>query len=254
MRLKDKVAVITGSNRGIGRGIALAMAKEGADIAINYRSHKDEAEAVAAQIKALGRRVIVQQADVSDRAAVDKLIARTVDELGRVDICVCNAARTVHKPFLNFTNEDMNAVLSVTLMGVFNAGQAAARQMVKQGDGGSILVISSVHAFIPFAGSTAYNTCKGGINNMAHTMAEELCPHRIRVNILEPGWIDTPGEHVLMNSAELLKAGKKLPWGRLGTEAEMGKTAAFLCSDDASYITAANLRADGGFWLPSRGA
>lgn len=254
MRLQNKVALITGANRGIGEGIALAMAREGADIVINYRSHADEAEAVAEQVRSLGREALVCQADVSDRAAIDAMVAKAVDTFGRVDICVANAAKTTRRKFLDLTNEDLQGVIDVSLFGVFNVIQQCARDMVKRDEGGAILVVSSVHAFIPFGTSLAYNTCKAGINHMAYTIAEELRQHRIRVNVLEPGWIDTPGERVSgkMDDEAVKEHGRAMPWGRLGTIDEMGRTAAFLCSDDASYVTAANLRADGGFWLPSR--
>jgi glucose 1-dehydrogenase len=150
------------------------------------------------------------------------------------------------------TNEMYQSVLDVSLLGVFSTLQASARQMIAGGRGGAMLVISSVHAFIPFATCMAYNTSKAAINHMAAGAAEELREHRIRVNVLEPGWIDTPGEREAMGDEAFEKVGRSLPWGRHGTMEEMGRVAAFLCSNDASYITAATLRADGGFWLPSR--
>lgn len=256
MKLKGKVALITGANRGIGEGIAIEMAKQGADIAINYRSHADEAEKVAACVRDLGVRAIVCQADVGDRAAIDRIVKQTIDELGKVDICVANAARTIRKPFLELEHDDMQKVIDVSLLGVFGLTQQCARHMAARGEGGAILVISSVHAFIPFPTCTPYNTCKAAINHMAHTMAEELREHRIRVNVLEPGWIDTPGERETgnMDDDAITELGRAMPWGRMGTIDEMGKAATFLCSDDASYVNAATLRADGGFWLPSRGA
>jgi glucose 1-dehydrogenase len=254
MKLQDKVAVVTGANRGIGRGIALEMARHGADVVINYRSHADEAEQVAGQVRDLGRRALVVQCDVAKRDQVDALVRQAAEQLGGVDICVANAANTRRAPFLELSNQAFQEVLDVSLLGVFSTMQACARQMVRQGRGGAILAISSVHATIPFATCVAYNTAKAGINHMAATAAEELRPHHIRVNVLEPGWIDTPGERQEFDAAAFEKAGRTLPWGRHGTEQEMGAAAVFLCGDDASYITAATLRADGGFWLPSRKA
>ena len=254
MKLDGHVALVSGSNRGIGEGIALALARDGSDVAVNYRRHADEAEAVAEKVRGLGRRALVCQADVSRRDQVDAMVQQTVSELGKVSLCVCNAAKSTRRPFLELTNDDVQKTIGVALMGVFNLSQACARHMVERGEEGSILVISSVHASIPFAGSLAYNTCKAGINHMANTMAEELAPHRIRVNVIEPGWIDTPGEHESFGDQALEEAGSKLPWGRLGTIDEIGRAAAFLCSNDASYITGATLRVDGGFWLPSRAA
>lgn len=254
MKLKDKVALITGSNRGIGMGIALEMAAQGADIVVNCRSHVDEAEQVAEQIRGAGRRALVVQADCGSRESIDSMVDTAVAELGRIDICVCNAANTRRVRFLELTPADFQAVIDVTLLGAFNTAQACALDMVKRGKGGVILTISSVHAFVPFATAMAYNTCKAGLNHMTHSMAEELLEHRIRANVLEPGWIKTPGELVHKTEQEMDELAKRLPAGRMGTIEEMAKAAAFLCSDDASYINAATIRADGGFWLPSRGS
>jgi len=254
MKLEGQVAVITGANRGIGKGIAMEMAAGGADIAVTYRSHADEAEAVADRIQQLGRRAIVCQVDVRHREQVDAMVARVVEELGRIDIGVCNAAYSVRKPFLELTSEDMEVTIGVSLMGVFNTAQACAQAMVDRSIRGNLLIISSPHAFIPFSTALSYNACKAGINQMAHTIADELLQYRIRVNVIEPGWIDTPGERQYCTEEEIAEGAKGLPWGRLGTIEELGKAAAFICSDDASYINAATLRVDGGFWLPSRGS
>jgi glucose 1-dehydrogenase len=262
MKLEGRVALITGANRGIGKGIAMELAREGANVAVNYRSHSDEAEEVADEIRAMGRRAIICQGDVANRDEVDAMVTQTVGKLGRIDIGVANAAHSIRKPFLELTNEDMEETIGVCLMGVFNTMQACAKEMVKcdisrEGspvtDRGNLLVISSVHAFIPFNTCVPYNTCKAGINHMAHTIADELKTHRIRVNVIEPGWIDTPGEREHCSEEEIARLAKELPWGRMGTIEELGRAATYLCSDDASYVTAATLRVDGGIWLPSRG-
>ena len=252
MSMQGKVAIVTGSNRGIGRGIAMQLAKQGADVVVSYRSHQDEGEAVAAAIRDLGQRAIVCKCDVANRDEIEAMTDRAIEEFGRIDICVANAARTIRKPFLEMTEADVRAVWDVILVGSFNTAQLCAKQMVKQDEGGAILFVSSVHASIPFASCVAYNTGKAGITNMSHTIAEELCKHRIRVNVLEPGWIDTPGERAAFGDGRMEDVGKSLPWGRLGTEEEMGKVAAFLCGDGASYVTGETIRADGGFWLPCR--
>jgi glucose 1-dehydrogenase len=251
MRLRGKVALVTGSSRGIGRGIAVEMAKAGACVTVNYNTHPDEAQETAEAVRQAGSKAIVCQADVANRAQVDRMVEATVREFGKVDICVCNAARGLRKPFLELTNEEFQRTVDVTLVGVFNCSQACAREMVKRGEGGAVLFISSVLAFIPKPTTAPYNACKAGINHMAATMAEEFLPHRIRVNVIEPGWIDTPGERKWVTQKEIDELGKLLPWGRLGTAEDIGKAAAFLCSPDADYITAATLRIDGGFWLPS---
>jgi len=249
--LSGRVALITGSARGIGRGCALEMAKAGADIAVNYHTQREAAEEVAAAVRTMGRKAVVIGADVAVRDQVDAMVAETVEHLGRLDIAVCNAARSHRAPFLDLTVEQVRETLNVTLWGVFHVAQASARQMVAREEGGAILFISSVHAFLPVPESVPYNTAKAGINHMASTIANELSPHRIRVNVLEPGWIDTPGERKHASEEELREKGKELPWGRLGTIEDMGKAATYLCSDAADYVTGSVLRADGGFryWL-----
>lgn len=247
--LNGKVALVTGSSRGIGRGCAVELARAGADVTVNYHSHADDAEEVAEAVRSLGHQAIVVQADVSDRASVDQMVAATVERFGRLDIVVCNAYYSKREPFLDMSVEGMRRTLDVSLFGAFHAAQAGARQLVAQGGGGSILFISSVHAFIPVPTAVSYNAAKAGMNHMAATMARELTEHRIRVNVIEPGWIDTPGERQFATEDEMREGGAKLPWGRLGTIEDLGKAATFLSSDAADYITGAVLRVDGGFWL-----
>jgi glucose 1-dehydrogenase len=249
VNLKGKVALITGSSRGIGRGCALEMARAGADITVNYRSHAEEAEAVAEEIRALHRQALVVQADVSNRSAVDRMVAATIERFGHLDILVCNAYYSKREPFLEMSIEEMQRTLDVTLWGTFHAAQASARQMVAQGRGGSMVFISSLYAFIPFPTSLAYNTAKAGINHMAATIANELTADRIRVNAIQPGWTDTPGERQYATEEEIREGGNRLPWGRLGTIEDIGRAATFLCSDAADYITGAVLRIDGGLSL-----
>ncbi len=247
--LTGKVALITGASRGIGRGCAEQMARCGADVAINYRSHGDEAEEVAEVVRSLGRRAAVFGADVSDRAAVDTMVTGTVQALGRLDIVVANAYYSKREPFLDLDIEGVRRTLDVTLMGAFHVAQAGARQMVQQGQGGNILFISSVLYFIPFATSMAYNTAKAGMNHMANTIAAEMAEHRIRVNTIQPGWTDTPGERQFTTEEQMREGAKGLPWKRLGTIEDLGKAAAFLASDAADYITGATLKVDGGYSL-----
>ena len=143
----------------------------------------------------------------------------------------------------------MERTFDVTLWGTFHAAQAGARQLAKQGQGGAILFITSVLATMPIPTSLPYNTVKAGLNHMARTMANELLNHRIRVNAIEPGWIDTPGERQFTTDEEIAEAGPNLPWGRLGQPEDIGRAATFLCSDAADYITGTVLRVDGGFSL-----
>jgi glucose 1-dehydrogenase len=245
-RLTGKVALVSGASRGIGKGCALALAEDGADVVVNYRSHPDDAAAVVGEIEAMGRRAIAYQADVSDRAAVEAMVGHAVERFGHLDVVIANAYRSIREPFLETSLDGLHQTLAVTLLGTFHICQLGARAMAARGQGGSIVIVASIHAEHAFAGSTAYNMAKFGVTGLGLTMANELAAHRIRVNILNPGWIDTPGERQYYTEDELREEGKKLPWGRLGLPREMGKVAAFLASDDASYVTGAILRADGG--------
>ena len=247
--LSGKTALISGSSRGIGKGIALEMARAGADVTVNYFRHRDDAESVANEIKAMGRRAIVVGADASDRDAVDGMVEETASRLGGPDIVVANAYYSKREPFLEMDVDEMRKTYEVSLFGAFHVAQAGARRMVEAGRGGSILFISSVMSFLPFPTSLSYSSAKAGMNHMAAIIALELLDHRIRVNVIEPGWTDTPGERQYSTEEELEAGGRRLPWGRLGTIEDLGKAATFLCSDAADYITGEVMRVDGGFWL-----
>lgn len=247
--LTGKVALITGSSRGIGRGCALAMARAGADVVVNYHSHPQDAEETARLVHAFGRQAVVAGGDVADRDAVAALVRTAVDRFGRLDIAVANAYRSIRKPFLELLPEDVAATMAVSFFGTFHTCQLAAQQMVRQGNGGKIVVVSSVLAERPLATSAPYNAAKAGINQLVRTMANELARYRINCNVIEPGWIDTPGERKYATEEEIQEGGQKLPWGRLGTAEEMGAVAAFLASDAAEYISGAIIQADGAYMV-----
>ena len=244
-RLAGKVAIVTGASRGIGRGCALALAEDGADVVVNYLSHAAEAGEVVREIEAMGRRALAHRADVADRAQVAAMVEVAISLFGQLDVMVANAYRSIRGPFLEVTPEGLGQTLDVTLLGAFHCCQLAARAMVARGRGGKIIVIGSVHAEHPFAGATAYNVAKFGVVGMALTAASELAAHHINVNVIHPGWIDTPGERQYHSEEELREEGRRIPWGRLGTPLEIGRVAAFLASDDAEYVTGAVLRVDG---------
>jgi glucose 1-dehydrogenase len=252
MKLQAKKALVTGAARGIGRGCALELARVGADVAVNDRGRPEMIEATAAEIRSLGRKAVVVEGDVFDRASCERVVAATLAAFGRIDILITNPAKSVRAPFLDYDPQVFENVLQGTLTGGFHMSQLVARHMVERAGGGKIIFISSIHVHIPFARSVAYNAAKSGLNNMAFTIANELLPHRINVNVIEPGWIDTPFEHETFGTAALEKARPTLPWGRLGTPEDIGKAAVFFASDDADYITGTSLLVDGGFWL--RGA
>jgi glucose 1-dehydrogenase len=252
MKLLGKKALVTGAARGIGRGCALELARAGADVAVNDREPSAAAEAVVAEVRALGRQAALVPGDVFDRPCCERVVAAALAALGRIDVLVSNPAFSRRAPFLEYDPELFDQVVRGTLSGGFHMSQLVARHMVGRGGGGKIVFISSVHARVPYARSVAYNAGKGGLNNLAFTVAAELAPHRVNVNVIEPGWIDTPGEHETFGAEVIRAAGPKLPWGRLGTPEDVGKAAAFLASDDADYITGTALLVDGGLWLPGK--
>ena len=249
MILDGRKALVTGAARGIGRGCALELARAGADVAINDREYSAETDSLLAEIKALGRRGMIVDGDAFSRAGCENIVERTIHAFGWLDILVSNPAYSRRGNFLDYEPATFEKVLQGTLMGGFHMSQLVARDMVKRGRGGKIVFISSVHARVPYAGSVAYNAGKSGLNHMAFTIAAELLQHRINVNVIEPGWIDTPGEHETFGQEAIDKAAPTLPWKRLGTSADIGKAAVFLCSDDADYITGTSLLVDGGFAL-----
>jgi glucose 1-dehydrogenase len=249
MKLLGKMVLVSGAARGIGRSCALELAEAGADVAINDRERTPEAEAVVTRVQALGRRSVLVEGDVFQRPSCARVVERAIDALGRIDILVSNPAYQRRAPFLDYDPETFAKVIEGTLMGGFHMSQLVARHMVERGGGGKIIFISSVHARIPYVRSVAYNAGKSGLTHMAFTIAAELCRHRINVNVIEPGWIDTPGEHEAFGDLVMAQAGSTLPWGRLGTPEDIGKAAVFLASDDADYVTGTALLVDGGVWL-----
>lgn len=252
-KLIGKVALVTGAARGIGRACALELAASGADVVINDFGRADTAAETARAVESLGRRSFAVDCDVSDRERVEAMIAETVVRFGRIDILINNAGKGYRQPFLELEPTAVQRSLDVIFWGAFHSGQFAARRMVEQGGGGSIVMISSVHAHRPYARAAGYNAAKAAVNHLTATMAVELASHRIRVNWIEPGWIDTPGEHETFGDSTLAEQGAALPWGRLGRPEEIAKGALFLASDDSSYMTGQCLRIDGGFTLPIGG-
>jgi glucose 1-dehydrogenase len=249
MKLSNKIALVTGGARGIGKGCALELAKAGADIALNDRDHSAEAEQTIAEIQALGRKAVLVEGDAFQQASCASIVERTLAAFGRIDILISNPAFSRRNDFLAMPPADFDKTLQGALSGGFYMSQLVARHMVSRGGGGKIVFICSVHSRIPYIKSVAYNAAKSGLKHMARTIAAELLPHRINVNLIDPGWIDTPGEHAVFGSENIAKAAPTLPWGRLGTPEDIGKSAAFLCSEDADYITGEALLVDGGWCL-----
>ncbi len=250
MSLAGKIALVTGASRGIGSATALALAQAGCDVAINFRSHPEEAARVADAVRAAGRRPLLIQADVADLAAVEHAVAQTVGEFGRLDVAVSNAAYSDREPFYEAEMAGFRRTVDVTMWGAFHLLRASARQMIAQGHGGAVAIVSSPHAFVPVPLSMAYNMSKAAIDHMARTAAIELVEHRIRVNLVHPGWIDTPGERKFTSDEQLQRAAQKLPWKRLGVPEEIARGIVFLCDPDSDYLTGSSLLIDGGITLP----
>lgn len=249
MKLAGKIALVTGAARGIGKGCALELARAGADIAINDRERSPVADETLAEIEALGRKAVLVAGDAFQRDSCEQIVQDTLRAYGRIDILVSNPAFSRRAPFLEYDPQIFEKTIQGTLFGNFHMSQFVARHMVHRGGGGKIIFISSVHHRIPFVYSVAYNAGKSGLISMANTIATELLRHRINVNVIEPGWIDTPGEHETFGDEKLASAGSQLPWGRLGRIDDIGKAAVFLASDDADYVTGTSLLVDGGLWL-----
>lgn len=247
MKLQNKVALVTGSSQGIGRGIAVRLAEEGADLVINGRDDDDESRQTLEQVRALGRRACFIAADVGVVAQCQRLVAQAVEQMGRLDILVNNAGVQKHSPFLEADEADYDLVLNVNLRGPFFLAQAFARHLRDAGRAGRIINNSSVHEELPFPNFTGYCASKGGLKMLMRNLAIELAPLGITVNNVAPGAIETPINRALMNQPEKL-AGllENIPAGRLGQPRDVASAVAFLASDEADYITGTTLVIDGG--------
>lgn len=249
-QLEGCVVVITGASLGIGRSTAIAMGRAGANVVVNYRSHEDEAQQVVDLICESGAAAIKVQADVADQAAVEHLVESAVVEFGRLDIAVSNAAYSDRDLYYEADMEGFRRTVDVTMWGAFYLMRAASQQMIKQGEGGVITLVSSPHAFIPVPRAMAYNMSKAALEHMARTAAIEVAEHRVRINVIQPGWIDTPGERKFASEETLQKAGPKIPLGRLGKPEEIAEAILFLSDPQHEYMTGATLLVDGGISLP----
>jgi glucose 1-dehydrogenase len=250
MRLAGKVALVTGASGGIGGASALALAQEGADVALNFFSLPERAEALAAQVRSLGRRALLFPIDVSDQDAVEAMVARTAAELGRLDIFVSSAVYSDREPFHSASMEGFRRTIDVSMWGAFYGLRASVNQMIRQGQGGNAVIIGSPHAHVPHALSMAYNMAKAANDQMARTAALELAPHRIRVNIIHPGWTDTPGERKFFTEDAMRRGATKLPAGRMARADEIARGVVFLVDPASEYVTGSTLSIDGGAQLP----
>ena len=254
--LEGQVALVTGASSGIGFGVAEALANAGASVAINYHSHAESAEKLAASIEKTGRQAFAIGADVSDEAQIDAMFDAVKKRFGTVDIVVANSGLQKDAPFVDMTLDDWNTVMNVNLAGQFLTAQRAVREFLRRGPRpvskalGKIICMSSVHEVIPWAGHVNYAASKGGIQMMMKSLAQEVAPHRIRVNAIAPGAIRTPINRDAWDSKEALeKLLKLVPYGRIGEIDDIGRAAVWLASDESDYVVGTTLYVDGGMTL-----
>lgn len=251
MKLKDKVGIVTGANKGIGLACAEEFVKEGAKVVMAGRTEELGRKA-AERIRANGGEAVFVATDVSKKADVDALVQAAVDEFGGVDIMVSNAGVNNKADFLDVTEEDWDRVINTNLKGVFLCGQAAARQMVKQGRGGAIINMSSVMAVLGLKVQVAYSASKGGINQLTKVMALNLIEHGIRVNAIGPGAVNTELMKRVGDNKEMMdQILRRTPIGRVAECEEIGRVAVFLACDDSSFIMGQTIYPDGGRMIQS---
>jgi glucose 1-dehydrogenase len=254
MLLEGKAAIVTGGNSGIGKSIVLALGKAGASVCVDYVVHQDITEEERAEVRAMGARIIAVKADVSKVDDVQMLVDETVKAFGHLDIMVNNAGIETRSSVLDTTETQYDKVLDINLKGAFFGTQFAAKQMIRQGGGGRIINISSVHEDWPMPGNTPYCLSKGGMRMLTRNAGVELAPHGITVVGVGPGAVATPINVETMQDPELMSAlNDTIPLGRMAEPEEIAGLVVWLASDQASYVTATTFIVDGGMMQFSPG-
>ena len=254
MSLKNKVAIVTGGNSGIGQAIVLELARQGANIVIDYVAHPEAAEALERRIAGLGDQSIAVKADVSKLVDLKRLVDAAVKRFGRLDIMVNNAGVETRTSVLDTTEDQYDKVLAINLKSAFFGTQLAAQQMIKQGGGGRVINITSVHEDWPMPGNTAYCLAKGGIRMLTRTAGVELARHNILVVGVGPGAVATPiNLSTMQDPAKLAQLNAAIPLGRMARPEEVAAVVSFLAGEGASYLTATTIFADGGIMQGSVG-
>jgi len=246
-RLEGKVALVTGSSQGIGQGVAVRLAQEGAKIIINYHSHPEGADDTLKQVRAAGSDGVPIMADLGQTSEIDRLIQEGVSKFGQIDILVNNAGLEKRAPFWEVQESDYDLVLHVNLKGVFFTTQAFVKHLMARNAPGRVINMSSVHEELPFPHFASYCASKGGLKMLCRDLAIELAPYNITVNNVAPGAIETPINTTLLNDkAKLDSLLSNIPLRRLGKPADVAGAVVFLASSDADYITGTTLFVDGG--------
>jgi glucose 1-dehydrogenase len=254
MSLQNKVAIVTGGNSGIGKAIVLELARQGAAVVIDYVVHPEATETLDQKIGQLGERSIGVEADISKIADLQKLVDAAVNKYGRLDIMVNNAGIETRTSVLDTTEDQYDRVLEINLKSAFFSTQIAAKQMIKQGGGGRIINITSVHEDWPMPGNTAYCLSKGGMRMLTRTAGVELAPHGILVVGVGPGAVATPiNLSTMEDPAKLKQLDAAIPLGRMARPEEIASVVGFLAGNGASYLTATTIFADGGIMQGSVG-
>ncbi len=256
-RLKGQSALITGANSGIGMAVAEALATEGAQVVVNYVTHPEDAEAIVSNIQSNGGKAMAIKADVSKEDEVKAMFQQMIAAYGTIDILVNNAGIQRDAALVEMTLEQWQTVIGVNLTGYFLCAREAAREFMRRGivkersvAAGKIICMSSVHERIPWAGHVNYASSKGGIMMFMESLAQELAPHKIRVNSIGPGAIRTPINKAAWGTeAGMNKLLNLIPYGRIGEPEDIGKAAAWLASDDSDYVNGTTLFVDGGMLL-----
>lgn len=245
MRLINKVSLVTGAGKGIGRSIALTLANEGSSVIIND-INLDDANAVAKEIIDLGGKSLSIKADVSQSREIKKMVLESIKNFGRIDILVNNAGIQTIIPFLELSEEDWQRVIDVNLKGTFLCSQIVAKEMVKQGKG-KIVNISSIHQSIPRFNKIHYDVSKAGIAMLTKDMALELSKYKINVNSVAPGAIITPmNKDIIESSVKKAEIESKIPWKIMGKPEEVAQAVLYLVSDESDYVTGSSINVDGG--------
>jgi glucose 1-dehydrogenase len=252
--LKDEVAIVTGGNSGIGQAVVLELARQGANIVIDYVAHPEATDALERRIAGLGDQSIGIEADVSKLADLKQLVNAAVKRFGRLDIMVNNAGIETRTSVLDTTEDQYDRVLAINLKSAFFGTQLAAQQMIKQGGGGRIINITSVHEDWPMPGNTTYCLAKGGVRMLTRTAGVELARHNILVVGVGPGAVATPiNLSTMQDPAKLAQLNAAIPLGRMARPEEIATVVGFLAGGGASYLTATTIFADGGIMQGSVG-